>query len=168
MRRSFRPPLVSLVCLSLLLHGCQTWARYDVPTETAPSSAAVAGGRAVRVSMRDGTQLMMWGTRVIGDSVVGDGTGFLSSKGTHGNVVHQMLANYQFNHEGGDGDMRLVEFKNDVNSLTVRTYSPVLNRYNEAPDQQFALKMDEPYVMPPSANKRKHHVSPKRPAKAKA
>ena len=75
MRRSFRPPLVSLVCLSLLLHGCQTWARYDVPTETAPSSAAVAGGRAVRVSMRDGTQLMMWGTRVIGDSVVGDGTG---------------------------------------------------------------------------------------------
>ena len=75
MRRSFRPPLVSLVCLSVLLNGCQTWARYDVPTETAPSSAAVAGGRPVRVSMRDGTQLMMRGTRVIGDSVVGDGTG---------------------------------------------------------------------------------------------
>ena len=75
MRRSFRPPLVSLVCLSILLNGCQTWARYDVPTETAPSSAAVAGGRPVRVSMRDGTQLMMRGTRVIGDSVVGDGAG---------------------------------------------------------------------------------------------
>ena len=75
MRRSFRPPLVSLVCLSVLLNGCQTWARYDVPTETAPSSAAVAGGRPVRVSMRDGTQLMMRGTRVIGDSVVGDGAG---------------------------------------------------------------------------------------------
>jgi hypothetical protein len=50
--------------------------------------------------------------------VVGDGTGFLSSKGVHGNVVHQMLANYQFNHEGGDGDMRLVEFKNDGNRLS--------------------------------------------------
>jgi hypothetical protein len=72
MRRSFLP---SLVCLCVLLHGCQTWARYDVPTEIAPSSAAVAGGRPVRVSMRNGTQLMMWGTRVIGDSVVGEGTG---------------------------------------------------------------------------------------------
>ena len=100
--------------------------------------------------------------------VVGDGTGFLSSKGAHGNVVHQMLANYQFNHEGGDGDMRLVEFKNDGNSLMVRTYSPVLDRYDHAPDQQFALKMDEPYVMPPSANKPKHPAAPKRPAKAKA
>ena len=25
--------------------------------------------------MRDGTELMMWGTRVVGDSVVGEGTG---------------------------------------------------------------------------------------------
>ena len=74
MRPSFRPPLMTLVCLSVLLNGCQTWARYDVPTETAPSSA-VAGGRSVRVSMRDGTQLMMRDTRVIRDSIVGDGTG---------------------------------------------------------------------------------------------
>lgn len=88
--------------------------------------------------------------------VIGDGTGYLSSKGQHGNVVHQMLANYQFKHEGGDGDMRLIEFKNDCNDLIVRTYSPVLDRYDLAPDQQFALKMDEPYVMPPSAKKRSH------------
>ena len=65
MRRSLRPPLVPLVCLTVLLNGCQTWARYDVPTGTAPSSG-VANGRPVRVSMRDGTQLMMRGTRVIG------------------------------------------------------------------------------------------------------
>src|SRR5215207_7712301 len=74
MRRSLRPPLVSLVCLSALLTGCQTWARYDVPTAAAATSA-VAGGRPVRVSMSDGTQLMMRDTRVLGDSVVGDGTG---------------------------------------------------------------------------------------------
>ena len=74
MRRSLRPPLVPLVCLTVLLNGCQTWARYDVPTGTAPSSG-VANGRPVRVSMRDGTELMMWGTRVVGDSVVGEGTG---------------------------------------------------------------------------------------------
>lgn len=64
----------SLVCLCVLLHGCQTWARYDVPTVSAPSSS-VANGRQVRVRMRDGTELMMWGTRVVGDSVVGEGTG---------------------------------------------------------------------------------------------
>ena len=98
--------------------------------------------------------------------VIGDGTGFLSSRGKHGNVVHQMLANYQFKHEGGDGDMRLIEFKPDGNSLTVRTYSPVLNRYDKAPDQQFAIKMDEPYAMPPSVKKKKRAAAPKEAAKA--
>jgi hypothetical protein len=74
MRRPSRSPLLTLLCLSIVLQGCQTWARYDVPTEPAPPSA-VAGGRRVRVSMRDGTELMMHGTRVVGDSIVGDGTG---------------------------------------------------------------------------------------------
>ena len=74
MRRSCRPSLVSLVCICTLLQGCQTWARYDVPTGPAPSSG-FADGRPVRVSMRDGTELMMRGTRVVGDSVVGEGTG---------------------------------------------------------------------------------------------
>lgn len=74
MRQSFRPPLLTLMCLGISLHGCQTWARYDVPTGTA-SASAVAGGRPVRVRMRDGTELMMRGTHVVGDSVVGEGTG---------------------------------------------------------------------------------------------
>ena len=99
--------------------------------------------------------------------VIGDGTGFLSSKGKHGNVVHQMLANYQFKHEGGDGDMRLVEFKGDGNGMQVRTYSPVLRRYDTDPDQTFAIKMDEPYVMPPSVKKRKQPAAPKDDAKPK-
>jgi hypothetical protein len=75
--------------------------------------------------------------------VLGDGTGFLSSTGEHGNVVHQILANYQFNTEGGQGDMRLLEFKDDGNTVVVRTYSPVLDRYDTAADQQFTLKMNE-------------------------
>ena len=74
MRRSCRPSLVSLVCICTLLQGCQTWARYDVPTGPAPSSG-FADGRPVRVSMRDGTELMMRSTRVVGDSIVGEGTG---------------------------------------------------------------------------------------------
>jgi hypothetical protein len=91
--------------------------------------------------------------------VLGDGTGFLSSKGREGNIVHQMLANYQFNHEGGDGDLRLLEFNGDGNRVAVRTYSPVLDRHDPATDQQFALKMDERYVMPPSRKKAKKRAA---------
>jgi hypothetical protein len=78
--------------------------------------------------------------------VLVDGTGFLSSRGENGNVVHQMLANYQFKENGGNGDMRLLEFKPDGNTVEVRTYSPHLDRFDTAFDQQFTLKMSEPFV----------------------
>lgn len=84
--------------------------------------------------------------------VVGDGTGFRSTAGDAGNPVHQMLANYQQNYLGGGGDMRLLEFKADGKTVVVRTYSPVLDRYDFSFDQQFTLSMDElrePLTPPP-------------------
>lgn len=75
--------------------------------------------------------------------VLGDGTGFRSTLNDNGDPVHQMLANYQMKAEGGLGDMRLLEFKADGQSVEVRTYSPVLDRYDTAYDQQFGLKMNE-------------------------
>ncbi len=84
--------------------------------------------------------------------VLNDGTGFRSTAGDAGNVVHQMLANYQMKAQGGMGDMRLLEFKADGRTVEVRTYSPVLDRYDDAFDQQFTLRMDElhdPLVPPP-------------------
>jgi hypothetical protein len=75
--------------------------------------------------------------------VLGDGTGFQSSTGKHGNVVHQILANYQVKFEGGQGDMRLMEFKADGNTVAIRTYSPSLDRYDRAADQEFTLRMDK-------------------------
>jgi Calcineurin-like phosphoesterase len=72
--------------------------------------------------------------------VLEDGTGKLASAAEHGNKVHQILANYQFNPEGGQGDMRLLEFKQDGKTVVVRTYSPVLDRYDTADDQQFTLE----------------------------
>lgn len=99
---------------------------------------------------------------VFNGHVLGDGTGFLSGVGDQGNVVHQMLANYQFNHEGGQGDMRLLEFKGDGDSIQVRTYSPVLDRFDTMRDQQFAIKMDAPYRMPRVQRpKKKKEASPK-------
>lgn len=75
--------------------------------------------------------------------VLGDGTGFLSSEGDEGNFVHQMLANYQFKQQGGIGDMRLLEFLPDGQTVVVRTYSPVLDRYDTAYDQQFTLTLNQ-------------------------
>lgn len=74
--------------------------------------------------------------------VLEDGTGRLVSKGVHGNTVHQILANYQFKEEGGRGDMRLLEFLADGKTVKVRTYSPVLDRYDTATDQQFTLEFE--------------------------
>ena len=75
--------------------------------------------------------------------VLGDGTGRRATLGDGGNVVHQMLANYQFNAQGGQGDMRLLEFLEDGETVIVRTYSPVLDRYDEAPDQQFTINLNQ-------------------------
>jgi hypothetical protein len=75
--------------------------------------------------------------------VLGDGTGFRSTEGVHGNPVHQMLANYQFKAEGGMGDMRVLEFKADGETVEVRTYSPVLDRLDTTYDQQFTLNLNE-------------------------
>jgi hypothetical protein len=80
---------------------------------------------------------------VFNGHVLNDGTGYRSTRGDAGNVVHQLLANYQMKEEGGMGDMRLLEFKADGQTVEVRTYSPVLARYDEAFDQQFTLRMDE-------------------------
>jgi hypothetical protein len=74
--------------------------------------------------------------------VLGDGTGRMTSTGEKNHVVHQILANYQFKKEGGQGDMRLLEFKSDGDIL-VRTYSPVLDRYDQADDQEFNLKLNQ-------------------------
>ena len=75
--------------------------------------------------------------------VLGDGTGFRSTLNENGDPVHQMLANYQMKAQGGMGDMRLLEFSADGQTVEVRTYSPVLDRYDTAYDQQFTLKMNE-------------------------
>ena len=43
--------------------------------------------------------------------VLGDGTGYLASENDLGHVCHQMLANYQMRNLGGEGYMRLLEFR---------------------------------------------------------
>lgn len=76
--------------------------------------------------------------------VLGDGAGVLASPARHGNLVHQVLANYQMLAEGGLGYLRLLEFLPDGKTLRIKTYSPSLKRYAVAGDQSFDLEIKPP------------------------
>lgn len=76
--------------------------------------------------------------------VLGDGTGLLSSRGVHGNLVHQVLVNYQMLNEGGLGYLRLLEFLPDGHTLRMKTFSPSLGVFATADDQNFDLEVVPP------------------------
>ncbi|WP_145060116.1 metallophosphoesterase [Adhaeretor mobilis] len=119
--------------------GSQSWNPHSYPLGSNPAETVNDGQELWDdlVSKHDNFRMTFSG------HVIGDGTGFLSSTGDMGNEVHQMLANYQFKQEGGNGDMRLLEFKPDGKTVVVRTYSPVLDRYDASYDQEFTLRLNE-------------------------
>ncbi len=122
--------------------GAQEWNPLAYPTNK--GNEAVAGNH-------DGE--MLWDKLLkkypgvfltINGHVLNNGTGLLASKGDKGNTVHQMLVNYQMLDEGGLGYLRLLEFLPDGKTMRVKTYSPSLNAYATAKDQDFSLTIDPP------------------------
>jgi hypothetical protein len=86
---------------------------------------------------------------VICGHVLGDGTGYLVSKGGNGNDVHQMLVNYQPGTQpdrghGGAGFLRLLEFQPDGKTIKIASYSPYLDQWLEEADQQYTITLREP------------------------
>jgi hypothetical protein len=65
-----------------------------------------------------------------------------------GNVIHSMLADYQFRDHntpawrGGEGWMRIWEFSPASGELTVRTYSPSLDQWETDANSEFTLPVD--------------------------
>jgi len=87
---------------------------------------------------------------VLSGHVLNDGVGRLASRGVAGNVVHQMLANYQNGPNGGDGFLRLLEFQPDGRTVYVKTYSPFRDEYKTDSQNQFVLELDsETYRLRP-------------------
>lgn len=76
--------------------------------------------------------------------VLGDGAAVRSDRGVHGNLVHQVLVNYQMLDEGGLGYLRLIEIAADRRQLKMKTYSPSLKLFATAPDQNFELSIEPP------------------------
>lgn len=71
-----------------------------------------------------------------------DGLGRLVSTGDNGNEVHQILANYQVQKNGGNGMLRIMTFHPAENEIRVQTYSPTLDEYKTDPDNQFTLSYE--------------------------
>jgi hypothetical protein len=55
-----------------------------------------------------------------------------------------MLSNYQFRNLGGEGYMRLLEFKPDGKTVQVSTYSPLYDSYLTDADQSYSFTLDWP------------------------
>lgn len=70
----------------------------------------------------------------------GDGSGLLSSVAS-GHTVHQMFFNTQFETQGGNGWIRIVEFLDDGETVRVRTYSPLLGIERTDPQWSFEFKI---------------------------
>jgi len=76
--------------------------------------------------------------------VLGDGTGYRADTNDAGTTTHQMLSNFQMRALGGEAYMRLLEFLPDGETVRVRSYSPLFDRYLLEPDQQFTLGLSPP------------------------
>ncbi|QDV71296.1 Calcineurin-like phosphoesterase [Rosistilla carotiformis] len=75
--------------------------------------------------------------------VLNDGTGYRADPNDTGQLVHQMLANYQMRELGGEAYLRLLEFDPDGNTVHVLAYSPLHDRYMLEQDQSFTIRLDQ-------------------------
>ncbi|MFO0812701.1 MAG: metallophosphoesterase [Gemmatales bacterium] len=71
--------------------------------------------------------------------VLHDGLGQFRSTTPGGRVVPQVLVNYQMRPQGGDGWLRLLEFKPDRKTIEVYDYSPTRKQRNEGKENRFAM-----------------------------
>jgi hypothetical protein len=67
----------------------------------------------------------------------GDGQGYVASTALAGNTVNQLFFNTQFETQGGNGWIQLLEFMQDGKTVRVRTYSPYLNQMRPHPELEF-------------------------------
>jgi hypothetical protein len=79
----------------------------------------------------------------------GDGTGYRVDANNAGVDVHQMFLDTQWETNGGNGWMRVVEFLNDGKTVRVRTYSPHFDLYrtNAASSFEFEITPVEGFLV---------------------
>ena len=78
---------------------------------------------------------------VLSGHVLGDGLGRRVTRTPSGRKVPQMLVNFQMKPNGGDGWMRLLEFRADRQTVEVFDYSPTRKQWNESLQNRFSLNL---------------------------
>jgi hypothetical protein len=120
------------------------WSRYGSKQTWNPHSYGVAKSTADDV--QDGEQL--WNNLVskhenfvltLNGHVLNDGLGRVVTKTPAGREIPQVLVNFQMKPNGGDGWLRLLEFRADGKTVQSYDYSPTLNQRNKSPQNQFAM-----------------------------
>jgi hypothetical protein len=81
---------------------------------------------------------------VLSGHVLGSGASTLASRGERGNLVQQVLVNYQMLKDGGLGYLRLLELLPDGKSLRMKSFSPTLGLFATGPDQTGTLTIEPP------------------------
>lgn len=119
------------------------WTRFGKQQKWNPHSYPVA--KAADGDVCDGQEL--WSNFVsrnenflmtLNGHVIGDGLGRMTSQTPGGRNVSQMLVNFQMRPNGGDGWLRVMEFKAD-GTIDVCDYSPTRNQRNESPQNMFRI-----------------------------
>lgn len=67
-----------------------------------------------------------------------------ADQGTHGNLVHQILVDYQGRPEGGQGFLRLMEFLPDGRTVRMTSISPSFDRALTDAENQFDIQLEPP------------------------
>ena len=81
-----------------------------------------------------------------GHVVQGDGTGRRMDLGVNGNLVNQILSDYQSDPLGGGGYLRIMRISPSLNRVSVTSYSPYLNTFMTDDHNQFTVPYHNPGI----------------------
>ncbi len=81
-----------------------------------------------------------------GHVVQGDGTGRRMDLGLNGNLVNQILSDYQSDPLGGGGYLRIMRISPSLNRVSVTSYSPYLDSFMTDDHNQFTAPYHNPGI----------------------
>jgi hypothetical protein len=122
------------------------WAKYGKQQSWNPHGYGVAA--ATKDDVHDGEEL--WNKLIskhenfiltLNGHVLNDGLARLTSQTPGERDVHQVLVNFQMKPKGGDGWLRLLEFKAGGHTVETHDYSPTRDERNESAQNRFTLKL---------------------------
>lgn len=122
------------------------WKKYGAKQKWNPHDYGLA--KATDDDVTDGEEL--WNELVsrhenfvltLNGHVLEDGLGRVTTATPAGRQVPQLLVNFQMKPQGGDGWLRLLEFRPDGKTVQVYDYSPTRRQRNESAQNQFAVTL---------------------------